>query len=165
MLTANGKIFVEQGKAINAGAADDIRVLVVGNPANTNARIAAKAAADVPAERFNALMRLDQNRALSMLGQKLEVPSSTIEKMVVWGNHSDTQFPDVTFAEVGGEKIADKLDRDWYVDEFIPRRTSRGWSAATSSASASTRPSKRCAASGRLPPSFSNRSRLPEVDG
>ena len=126
MLTANGKIFVEQGKAINAGAADDIRVLVVGNPANTNARIAAKAAADVPAERFNALMRLDQNRALSMLGQKLEVPSSTIEKMVVWGNHSDTQFPDVTFAEVDGEKIADKLDRDWYVDEFIPRVAKRG---------------------------------------
>lgn len=126
MLTANGKIFVEQGKAINAGAADDIRVLVVGNPANTNARIAAKAAADIPAERFNALMRLDQNRALSMLGQKLEVPSSTIEKMVVWGNHSDTQFPDVTYAEVGGEKIADKLDRDWYVDEFIPRVAKRG---------------------------------------
>ena len=145
MLAANGKIFIGQGQAINNGAADDVRVLVVGNPANTNAYIANKAAPDVPADRFNALMRLDHNRALSMLSQQLGVASSAIERLTVWGNHSDTQFPDVTFAEVGGEKIADKLDRDWYVDEFIPRVAKRGGeiievrgkSSAASAASAS----------------------------
>ncbi|WP_297590398.1 malate dehydrogenase [uncultured Corynebacterium sp.] len=126
MLAANGKIFIEQGRALNDGAADDVRVLVVGNPANTNAYIAAKAAPDLPADRFNALMRLDHNRAASMLSQKLEVPSTAFERLVVWGNHSDTQFPDITYATVGGEPLADKVDQDWYTGEFIPRVAKRG---------------------------------------
>ncbi len=126
MLAANGKIFIEQGRALNDGAADDVRVLVVGNPANTNAYIAAKAAPDLPADRFNALMRLDHNRAASMLSQKLEVPSTAFERLVVWGNHSDTQFPDITYATAGGEPLADKVDQDWYTGEFIPRVAKRG---------------------------------------
>lgn len=126
MLTANGRIFIEQGKAINAGAADDIRVLVVGNPANTNAYIAAKAAPDVPAEQFNALMRLDHNRALSMLGQKLDVETAAIEQLTVWGNHADTQFPDLTYAQIAGEAVKDKIDQDWYLNEYIPRVAKRG---------------------------------------
>lgn len=126
MLAANGKIFIEQGKAINAGAADDIRVLVVGNPANTNAYIAAKAAGDVPADRFNALMRLDHNRALSVLGQKLDAPTDAFERVVVWGNHADTQFPDLTYAQLEGADVMPKIDQAWYTDEFIPRVAKRG---------------------------------------
>lgn len=124
MLESNGKIFIGQGKAINDGAADDIRVLVVGNPANTNAYIAAKAAPDVPAERFNAMMRLDHNRALSVLSGRLGEPSTSIERLCVWGNHGDTQFPDLTYARVGGEPV--QVDEAWYVDEFIPRVAGRG---------------------------------------
>ncbi|MHA6602507.1 malate dehydrogenase [Corynebacterium coyleae] len=143
MLAANGKIFIGQGQAINNGAADDVRVLVVGNPANTNAYIANKAAPDVPADRFNALMRLDHNRALSMLSQQLGVASSAIERLTVWGNHSDTQFPDITYATVDGNPV--EVDRTWYTDEFIPRVAKRGAeiievrgkSSAASAASAS----------------------------
>ena len=143
MLAANGKIFIGQGKAINNGAADNIRVLVVGNPANTNAYIASKAAPDVPKERFNALMRLDHNRAQSMLADRLAVPSRSIERLVVWGNHSDTQFPDVTYATAGGNPV--EVDREWYTGEFIPRVAKRGAeiidvrgkSSAASAASAS----------------------------
>lgn len=124
MLAANGKIFIGQGQAINAGAADDVRVLVVGNPANTNAYIANKAAPDVPADRFNALMRLDHNRALSMLAARLGVPSQRIERLVVWGNHADTQFPDITFATADGASVG--VDRAWYEDEYIPRVAKRG---------------------------------------
>ncbi|WP_392398843.1 malate dehydrogenase [Corynebacterium lehmanniae] len=124
MLAANGKIFIGQGKAINNGAADNIRVLVVGNPANTNAYIASKAAPDVPKDRFNALMRLDHNRAQSMLADRLAVPSRSIERLVVWGNHSDTQFPDVTYATVDGKPV--EVDREWYTGEFIPRVAKRG---------------------------------------
>ena len=124
MLAANGKIFIGQGKAINNGAADNIRVLVVGNPANTNAYIASKAAPDVPKERFNALMRLDHNRAQSMLADRLAVPSRSIERLVVWGNHSDTQFPDVTYATADGNPV--EVDREWYTGEFIPRVAKRG---------------------------------------
>ena len=98
LLEANGRIFVEQGRAINDGAADDVRVLVVGNPANNNAYIAAKAAGDVPAEHFNALMRLDHNRTLSNLSQKLDISSEEFSRVVVWGNHADTQFPDLTLS-------------------------------------------------------------------
>ena len=126
MLAANGKIFIEQGQALNDGAAHDIRVLVVGNPANTNAYIASKAAPDLNPERFNALMRLDHNRAASMLSQKLEVPASAFERLVVWGNHSDTQFPDITYATANGEPLAEKVDQDWYTGEFIPRVAKRG---------------------------------------
>ena len=143
MLVANGQIFKRQGEAINNGAADGIRVLVVGNPANTNAYIASKAAPDVPKERFNALMRLDHNRAQSMLADRLQVPSRSIERLVVWGNHSDTQFPDVTYASADGAPV--EVERDWYTDEFIPRVAKRGAeiievrgkSSAASAASAS----------------------------
>lgn len=126
MLAANGRIFIEQGRAINGGAADNVRVLVVGNPANTNAYIASKAAADVPAERFNALMRLDHNRALSVLGQKLDAPTDAFARVVVWGNHADTQFPDLTHAQLGGEDVLPKIDSTWYTEEFIPRVAKRG---------------------------------------
>ena len=143
MLVANGQIFKRQGEAINNGAADGIRVLVVGNPANTNAYIASKAAPDVPKDRFNALMRLDHNRAQSMLADRLQVPSRSIERLVVWGNHSDTQFPDVTYASADGAPV--EVERDWYTDEFIPRVAKRGAeiievrgkSSAASAASAS----------------------------
>lgn len=124
MLAANGKIFIGQGKAINNGAADNIRVLVVGNPANTNAYIASKAAPDVPKDRFNALMRLDHNRAQSMLADRVGCPSRSIERLVVWGNHSDTQFPDVTYATADGNPV--EVDREWYTGEFIPRVAKRG---------------------------------------
>ncbi|WIM72042.1 malate dehydrogenase [Corynebacterium suedekumii] len=126
LLANNGKIFAPQGKAINDHAADDVRVLVVGNPANTNALIAQQSAPDVPADRFTALMRLDHNRALSQLAAKLDVPTSAFEDVVVWGNHSATQFPDLTFATVNGEKVIDRIDHDWYVNEFIPRVAKRG---------------------------------------
>ncbi|MCG7290249.1 MULTISPECIES: malate dehydrogenase [Corynebacterium] len=143
MLAANGKIFIGQGKAINNGAADNVRVLVVGNPANTNAYIASKAAPDVPKDRFNALMRLDHNRAQSMLADRLSVPSRSIERLVVWGNHSDTQFPDITYATADGKPV--EVDHEWYTGEFIPRVAKRGAeiidvrgkSSAASAASAS----------------------------
>ena len=143
MLVANGQIFKRQGEAINNGAADGIRVLVVGNPANTNAYIASKAAPDVPKDRFNALMRLDHNRAQSMLADRLQVPSRSIERLVVWGNHSDTQFPDVTYASADGAPV--EVERGWYTEEFIPRVAKRGAeiievrgkSSAASAASAS----------------------------
>lgn len=126
LLAANGKIFGPQGKAINDHAADDIRVLVVGNPANTNALIAMHAAKDVPNDRFNAMMRLDHNRALSQLGEKLGRDKNDINDLVVWGNHSATQFPDLTYATVGSDSVMDLIDHHWYVDEFIPRVAKRG---------------------------------------
>ena len=107
-------------------AAEDVRVLVVGNPANTNALIAQQSAPDVPADRFNALMRLDHNRALSQLAAKLDAPTTAFKDVVVWGNHSATQFPDLTFATVNGDKVIDRIDHDWYVNEFIPRVAKRG---------------------------------------
>ena len=126
LLTANGAIFRTQGQAINAGAADDVRVLVVGNPANTNAFIAASHAPEVPADRFTALMRLDHNRALSQLGSKLAVPTDSLDGMVVWGNHSLTQFPDTTYVTANGAPVSDDLDTKWIEDEFIPRVAGRG---------------------------------------
>ena len=126
LLAANGKIFGPQGKAINDHAADDIRVLVVGNPANTNALIAMHAAKDVPNDRFNAMMRLDHNRALSQLGEKLGRDKNDINDLVVWGNHSATQFPDLTYATIGSDSVMDLIDHHWYVDEFIPRVAKRG---------------------------------------
>ena len=126
LLKNNGGIFAPQGKAINDHAADDVRVLVVGNPANTNALIAQRNAPDVPAERFTALMRLDHSRALSQLAEKLGVLTTDFEDVVVWGNHSATQFPDITYATVKGEPVIDKIDHDWYVNEFIPRVAKRG---------------------------------------
>lgn len=126
LLANNGKIFGPQGKAINDHAASDIRVLVVGNPANTNALIAASAAPDVPAARFNAMMRLDHNRAISQLATKTGRASADFENVVVWGNHSATQFPDISYATVGGERVFDLVDHTWYRDEFIPRVAKRG---------------------------------------
>ncbi|WIM69055.1 malate dehydrogenase [Corynebacterium breve] len=126
LLAGNGKIFGPQGKSINDNAADDIRVLVVGNPANTNAMIAANSAPDVPRDRFNALMRLDHNRAESMLAKKLDILSSDIEQLTVWGNHSATQFPDLSYAAAHGKKLIDQVDNAWYTEEFIPRVAKRG---------------------------------------
>ena len=126
LLEANGGIFAPQGRAINAGAADDVRVLVVGNPANTNALIAQAAAPDVPADRFTAMTRLDHNRAVAQLAAKLSVPVSEISKLTIWGNHSATQYPDVSHAEVAGKPAADQVDEAWLRDEFIPRVAKRG---------------------------------------
>jgi malate dehydrogenase len=126
LLEANGAIFKPQGEAINAGAADDIRVLVVGNPANTNALIAMSNAPDVPRERFTAMTRLDENRAVSMLAQKLGVGVEAVQDLVVWGNHSPTMFPDLFNAKVNGERAVDKVDMDWYENEYIPAVGKRG---------------------------------------
>ena len=127
LLEANGGIFKPQGEAINAGAADDIKVLVVGNPANTNALIAASAAPDVPRERFTAMMRLDHNRAIAQLANKLGQPISSVKKMTVWGNHSSTQYPDLTHAEINGENAWKAVDDEvWIKDEYIPRVAKRG---------------------------------------
>ncbi|WP_440072567.1 malate dehydrogenase [Streptosporangium sp. OZ121] len=126
LLQANGGIFGPQGKAINDNAADDIRVLAVGNPANTNALIAQQHAPDVPAERFTAMTRLDHNRALSQLAAKLRVPVTEIKKMTIWGNHSATQYPDLFHAEVGGKIAAELVDEAWLRDTFIPTVAKRG---------------------------------------
>jgi malate dehydrogenase len=126
LLEANGGIFAPQGKAINDHAADDVRVLVVGNPANTNALIAQSSAPDVPAERFTAMTRLDHNRAIAQLAKKLEVPVSEIRRMTIWGNHSATQYPDLFHAEVGGKTAAEQVDDSWLRDEFIPTVAKRG---------------------------------------
>ncbi|WP_306367090.1 malate dehydrogenase [Nocardiopsis sp. CC223A] len=127
LLEANGGIFKPQGEAINAGAADDIRVLVVGNPANTNALIAQSHAPDVPAERFTAMTRLDHNRALTQLAKKLDVSINDIKKLTIWGNHSATQYPDLFHAEVNGTNAAAAVDdQKWLEDEFIPTVAKRG---------------------------------------
>ena len=127
LLEANGGIFKPQGEAINAGAADDIRVLVVGNPANTNALIARSHAPDVPADRFTAMTRLDHNRALGQLAIRLGVSVADLKKVAIWGNHSATQYPDITHAEVGGRSVAEAVGDDaWVRDAFIPRVAKRG---------------------------------------
>ena len=126
LLEANGAIFKPQGEAINAGAADDVRILVVGNPANTNALIAMNNAPDVPRERFTAMTRLDENRAVSMLAQKLSVGVESVQDLAVWGNHSPTMFPDLFNARVEGERAVDKVDMDWYENEYIPAVGKRG---------------------------------------
>ncbi|MCX4472729.1 malate dehydrogenase [Micromonospora sp. NBC_01655] len=127
LLEANGGIFKPQGQAINAGAAPDIKVLVVGNPANTNALIAQAHAPDVPADRFTAMTRLDHNRATAQLARKLQVTVGQVKKLTIWGNHSATQYPDVFHAEVDGRPAAELIgDRSWLADEFIPRVAKRG---------------------------------------
>jgi malate dehydrogenase len=126
LLAANGSIFGPQGKAINEHAASDIKVLVVGNPANTNALIAQQNAPDVPANRFTAMTRLDHNRALSQLSAKLSVPVTEIEQMTIWGNHSATQYPDLYTAKVNGKSAADQVDEAWLKDTFIPTVAKRG---------------------------------------
>lgn len=127
LLEANGGIFKPQGEAINAGAADDVRVLVVGNPANTNALIAQNHAPDVPAERFTAMTRLDHNRALTQLAKKLGVSINDIKKLTIWGNHSATQYPDLFHAEVNGSNAAQAVnDQSWLENDFIPTVAKRG---------------------------------------
>ncbi|NUT50863.1 MAG: malate dehydrogenase [Saccharothrix sp.] len=127
LLEANGGIFKPQGEAINAGAASDVRVLVVGNPANTNALIAQQHAPDVPAGRFTAMTRLDHNRALSQLAKKLGVSVTEIKKMTIWGNHSATQYPDLFHAEVNGRVAAEAVnDQAWLENDFIPTVAKRG---------------------------------------
>ncbi|MCB0892281.1 MAG: malate dehydrogenase, partial [Propionibacteriaceae bacterium] len=127
LLSANGAIFTAQGKALNAVAADDIKVLVTGNPANTNALIAMKNAPDIPTERFNALTRLDHNRAISQLAAKAGVPVTAVKQMTIWGNHSATQYPDVFNAEVNGQNAAALIDdQAWIENDFIPTVAKRG---------------------------------------
>lgn len=127
LLSANGAIFTAQGKALNEVAADDIKVLVTGNPANTNALIAMKNAPDIPIERFNALTRLDHNRAISQLAAKAGVPVTSVQKMTIWGNHSATQYPDVFHAEVDGKNAAELVDdQAWVENDFIPTVAKRG---------------------------------------
>jgi malate dehydrogenase len=127
LLEANAQIFATAGKALNAGAAADVRVLVVGNPANTNALVAAAHAPDIPNERFNALTRLDHNRAIAAMARHTKVPVTEISKMTIWGNHSPTQYPDVFHAIVGGRSGADyAADTRWLTDDFIPTVARRG---------------------------------------
>ena len=127
LLSANGGIFGPQGEALNAGAAEDIKVLVVGNPANTNALIAASHAPDIPASRFTAMTRLDHNRALAQLATKAGCHVTDIDKVTVWGNHSSTQYPDLTQATVKGAPVTDILaDRAWVENDFIPTVAKRG---------------------------------------
>ncbi|NLF03513.1 MAG: malate dehydrogenase, partial [Actinomycetales bacterium] len=122
-----GGIFKPQGEAINAGAADDVRVLVVGNPANTNALIAAAHAPDVPAARFTAMTRLDHNRALTQLAQKTGSSVADIERLTIWGNHSATQYPDIFHASIAGRPAAEVVnDQAWLENEFIPTVAKRG---------------------------------------
>ena len=126
LLEANVGIFAPQGKALNEVAADDVRVTVTGNPANTNALIASAHASDVPRERFTAMTRLDHNRAVSQLSAKLDVPVTAIRKMTIWGNHSATQYPDLFHTEVDGGIAADAVEQDWLRDTFIPTVAKRG---------------------------------------
>ncbi|MGN6242071.1 MAG: malate dehydrogenase [Motilibacteraceae bacterium] len=127
LLSANGAIFTVQGKAINDHAADDVRVLVTGNPANTNALIAMSNAPDVPRERFSALTRLDHNRAIAQLAQKTGAAVTDVKHMTIWGNHSATQYPDIFHAEVRGQNAAEVVnDQKWLEEDFIPTVQKRG---------------------------------------
>src|SRR3954452_19212349 len=147
LLEANGAIFTAQGKALNKVAADDVRVGVTGNPANTNALIAITNAPDIPQSRFSALTRLDHNRAISQLAAKTGAPVTDIKKITIWGNHSATQYPDVFHAEVNGKNAAEVVnDQQWIENDFIPTVAkrgaaiidARGSSSAASAASATT---------------------------
>ena len=147
LLEANGGIFKPQGEAINAGAADDIRVLVVGNPANTNALIASAHAPDVPKERFTAMTRLDHNRAVPQLAKKAGVHITDVKNVTIWGNHSATQYPDIFNATINGKNAAEVVnDQAWLENDFIPTVAkrgaaiidARGASSAASAASATT---------------------------
>jgi len=128
LLEANGKIFTVQGKALSDAAADDVRILVVGNPANTNALIAMHNAPNIDNGRFTAMTRLDQNRAVAQLAAKLDAPVRDITRMAIWGNHSASQYPDVFHAEVAGKSVWESVgeDRAWLQDDFIPTVQQRG---------------------------------------
>ena len=126
LLTANGGIFGPQGKALNDHASRDVKVLVVGNPANTNALIAQQNAPDLAPECFTAMVRLDHNRAVSQLAEKTGAHSTEIKKLTIWGNHSSTQYPDIHQTIVGGEDATAKVDQGWYESDFIPTVQQRG---------------------------------------
>ena len=127
LLEANGAIFTAQGKALNSVAADDVRIAVTGNPANTNALIALNNAPDIPKERFSALTRLDHNRAISQLAKKTGAKVTDFKKLTIWGNHSATQYPDIFHAEIGGKNAAEVVgDQSWIEDDFIPTVAKRG---------------------------------------
>ncbi|MDQ4076036.1 MAG: malate dehydrogenase [Chloroflexota bacterium] len=126
LIRDNGPIFVGQGEALNEVAADDVRVLVVGNPANTNALIAMNNAPDIPRERFTAMTRLDHNRALSQLSEKTGTPVSDIKRMSIWGNHSSTMYPDLSQTTVDGKPALEVVSQEWYRDTFIPTVAKRG---------------------------------------
>ncbi|MDO3399343.1 malate dehydrogenase [Mycolicibacterium neoaurum] len=127
LLGANAQIFANAGAALNAGASDDVRVLVVGNPANTNALVASAHAPDIPRDRFTALTRLDHNRAVAAMARHARVPVTEISRMTIWGNHSPTQYPDIFHAVVGGRSGADyAADTHWLADDFIPTVARRG---------------------------------------
>ena len=126
LLSANGGIFGPQGKAINDHASRDVKVLVVGNPANTNALIAQQNAPDLDPKCFTAMVRLDHNRAMSQLAEKTGAHNTDIKKMTIWGNHSSTQYPDLHHATVKGEAALSKVDQDWYENTFIPDVQQRG---------------------------------------
>ena len=127
LLEANGAIFTAQGKALNSVAADDVRIGVTGNPANTNALIALNNAPDIPKERFSALTRLDHNRAISQLAKKTGAKVTDIKKITIWGNHSATQYPDIFHAEINGKNAAGVVnDEKWIADDFIPTVAKRG---------------------------------------
>ncbi|MGN1208959.1 MAG: malate dehydrogenase [Duodenibacillus sp.] len=126
LLEANGAIFIEQGKALNAVAKRDVKVLVVGNPCNTNAYIAMKSAPDLSPKCFTAMLRLDHNRALSQISEKTGTPVAKIEKMAVWGNHSPSMYPDIRYCTVNGKAAMECVPQDWYRDTFIPTVGKRG---------------------------------------
>ncbi len=127
LLAVNGKIFIEQGKALNAVASRDVKVLVVGNPANTNCYIAMKSAPDLPRRNFTAMLRLDHNRALSQVAAKTGRPVADIERLAVWGNHSPTMYADYRFATIGGESVAKMInDQEWNANTFLPTVGKRG---------------------------------------
>jgi len=150
LLEANGGIFKPQGEALNEHAASDVKVLVVGNPANTNCLIAKSNAPDIPAERFTAMTRLDHNRAIAQLAAKAGVPVRDIKKMTIWGNHSATQYPHIFHAEVRGQNAAELVnDQEWLENDFIPTVQKRGAAiiearGASSAASAASGTCRRC---------------------
>tara|TARA_Y100000768_G_scaffold100895_1_gene73737 strand:+ start:1185 stop:2159 length:975 start_codon:yes stop_codon:yes gene_type:complete len=126
LLKDNGKIFQPQGKAINDNAKSTVKVLVVGNPANTNALITMHNAPNIDAKQFTSMMRLDHDRTKAQVALKYNTSIKEVKKIIVWGNHSNTQVPDLTKAEVNGEEIKEVMNTNWYVDEFIPRIQKRG---------------------------------------
>jgi malate dehydrogenase len=126
LLTENARIFSVQGKALNESASRDVRVLIVGNPANTNALIASANAPDIDSAQFTAMTRLDHNRAISQLAEKTGAATTEISRVTIWGNHSATQYPDIHHAMIAGERAVDRVDEEWMTGEFIPTVQQRG---------------------------------------
>ncbi|MEE4313551.1 MAG: malate dehydrogenase [Desulfofustis sp.] len=145
LLEANAKIFSVQGKALNDHASKDVKVLIVGNPANTNALITLKNAPNLNPKNITSMMRLDHNRAMSQIAEKAGSHTTKVEKVVVWGNHSATQYPDISYATVDGKAVTSVVDNDWYVDTFIPTVQQRG-AAIIKARGASSAASAACSA-------------------